>query len=1299
MINLYYLYPFGSKQILRLVLFVVSAGIVTILCHAEAFLPPLYFSNTSNLLIDPNHFRDVNSPDHTHIGDITTTSSRATTFRGKAPKTKDDFASTQDKNVPPTITEQAPNPLTTLEDQAITIATHHLKVSDPDDTYPTNFTIKVGEGTNYTVSGLTITPAANYSGTLSAPVIVNDGESDSQPFNLQITVQAVNDAPVITGQVALNTPENQAITLDLSHLTVVDPDNAYPGSFTLSVLGGENYSVSGNLITPATGFNGPLTVRVFVNDGNLNSEMFDVVINVSPINDPPAITGQRPLEIAEGAAITLSLQDLTVNDPDNTYPEGFTMAVQPGDNYTFSGLTVTPSPDFTGTLMVNAIVNDGVSDSAPFALQISVLPVNDAPEITGQLALITDEDVAKAIELTELLVTDPDNAYPSGFTLLIFPGANYTLSGNTVIPDANYYGTLTVQAQVSDGLLSSNIFDLVVEVSSVNDVPVITGQLPAETGEDTPVTILLSHLSVLDVDNVYPTGFTLSASAGADYTVSGTTITPATDFNGTLNVPVVVSDGAASSAPFAFQIQVGNTNDAPVITGQSSLSTDEEKAITLNLTHLTVSDPDNPYPTGFTLLVSPGTNYSVADQTITPALNFAGVLTIPVRVNDGINNSTAFNFQLQVNQINDPPVFAAIPNQQLVENAGAGSITITGISKGPMEDYQQLTFVATSSNTAIIENPVIAYNGTATTAVLSYVVKPNTSGVVTLTIVAIDNGSNIAPNQNSYSASFQVEVLEINTAPTLNVISNITLMEDAEQQNVTLAGITAGPGETQALVVAATSDKPAFFDMLEVAYTSPESNGLLQFKIKPNIFGTVQISVTVTDNGSGTSPHVNRTTRTFSVVIQPVNDPPVFTSEPVRVAVMNEEYTYRIKATDPDGEKVSISASSKPSWASLTSLGNGEARLSGKPPAGVRGNVEVSLKARDATTAVEQSFTIYVNVRPSITSLSMITEEDTQVTFASVFFSSGYTDVNDNPMTAIQVMTLPVAGQLMLSDEAVNPGDTIPVTSLSGLVYTPHVNYFGRDSLGWKAFDGYHFSLKAAQVKISILSINDPPQIIFEGDTLQYEVNGEPAFLTPLVDIIDPDDDTLISAVVGFHARNYRPEMDLIEFHNTSNVRGNFDFQSGLLHFTGTAPVAEYRTVLRSIRYLHQNTLDPLLEPKIVFFTLNDGETESVSKDKVIILRYTFIEFEIPSGFTPNGDHANDTWVIDRPGGGLEEMDNAIISVYNKQGVLVFRTKGFDRPWDGTMNGELLPADTYFFTIDLQLRNKKTYKGIVTILR
>lgn len=1199
-------------------------------------------------------------------------------------------------NSPPVITGQTT--LGTNEEVPLAIGLSNVVVSDPDDAYPQDFTLRLLPGDNYTLEGNTVSPAVNFHGTLRVPVVVNDGSNDSAPFDLEVTVHNVNDAPVITGQAPLSAPENEMIALELAHLAVADPDNVYPAGFSLSVLAGTNYSVSGNVITPVSGFNGALTVEVFVNDGTANSNIYPLQITVAPVNDPPVITGQRALEMAEGTSVSLSLQDLTVSDPDNTYPDDFSLAIQPGADYTFSGNTVTPSPDFAGALTVHVAVSDGSASSQPFALTISVLPVNDPPEITGPAVLTTNEDVPLTIGLNDLQVTDPDNAYPSGFTLVVFPGSHYTQTGNTVVPEPNFNGTLSVQVQVGDGSLTSNIFSIAVDVLPVNDAPVITGQVPVETPEDTPVNIQLSHLTVLDVDNAYPAGFTLVVSPGVNYTVSGSSVTPAANFNGTLNVNVSVNDGTHNSDTFIFQIQVGNSNDAPVITGQTALATEEEKPVTLSLTHLTVADPDNQYPGDFTLLVSSGTHYTVSGQTITPAVNFAGTLSVPVRVNDGINNSATFDFKLQVNQINDPPVFAAIPNQKIQENAAAGSITITGISKGPMEEDQQLTFVGTSGNTTIIRDPVIQYSG-GSTATLSYSVVPNTSGVVTITVVAIDNGPNTPPHQNSYSANFQIEVVEINSPPTLDPINNITVLEDAEQQNITLTGITAGPGESQSLSVAVSPNGAGFFELLEVVYTSPGSSGLLRFKPKPDISGTVQLSVTVTDNGSGVSPHVNSITRIFSLVVQPVNDPPVFVSQPLTLAVINEEYVYGVKVIDPDGEQITLSAPGKPAWATFTAAGNGSAVLKGKPPAGVLGNVEVRLSARDAAATVEQSFMLYVNVRPAISALSLMTEEDTPVAFPAGFFTSGYTDMNDNPLSKIVITRLPAAGEILLSSAPVKAGDTLHASSLSNLVYVPRENYSGMDSFGWNASDGYHFSLTQARVDLSVLPINDPPGVILENDTLHYEVNGEPAFVLPLVDVVDPDNDSLTQVSVGFHARNYHPEMDLLQYQNTPNIRGTFNFQSGVLTFSGAAPLDEYRTALQSIQYLHRNTIDPLLEPKTLYLTLNDGQTESGPVDKVIMLQYTFVEFEIPSGFTPNGDHANDTWIIDRPGGGLEEMDRAIISIYNKQGVLVYRSQGFDRAWDGTVNGELLPADTYFYTIDLQLRNRKTYKGIVTILR
>src|SRR5687768_12499003 len=76
--------------------------------------------------------------------------------------------------------------------------------------------------------------------------------------------------------------------------------------------------------------------------------------------------------------------------------------------------------------------------------------------------------------------------------------------------------------------------------------------------------------------------------------------------------------------------------DKPKIERSRPVSTDEEQAVTIQLTDLVVRDRDDWfYPIGFTLTVHPGENYTVTTNTVTPALNFSGKLKVKVTVNDG----------------------------------------------------------------------------------------------------------------------------------------------------------------------------------------------------------------------------------------------------------------------------------------------------------------------------------------------------------------------------------------------------------------------------------------------------------------------------------------------------------------------------------------------------------------------------------------------------------------------------------------------------------------------------------------
>ena len=88
---------------------------------------------------------------------------------------------------------------------------------------------------------------------------------------------------------------------------------------------------------------------------------------------------------------------------------------------------------------------------------------------------------------------------------------------------------------------------------------------------------------------------------------------------------------------------------------------------------------------------------------------------------------------------------------------------------------------------------------------------------------------------------------------------------------------------------------------------------------------------------------------------------------------------------------------------------------------------------------------------------------------------------------------------------------------------------------------------------------------------------------------------------------------------------------------------------------------------------------------------------DIPNAFTPNGDNANDTWHLEPSNYG--ELDETLIRVYNKRGLLLYESNGFDQEWDGIFNGDLLPVGTYYYSIVVKLPyTRQTYKGIVVIL-
>ena len=72
----------------------------------------------------------------------------------------------------------------------------------------------------------------------------------------------------------------------------------------------------------------------------------------------------------------------------------------------------------------------------------------------------------------------------------------------------------------------------------------------------------------------------------------------------------------------------------------------------------------------------------------------------------------------------------------------------------------------------------------------------------------------------------------------------------------------------------------------------------------------------------------------------------------------------------------------------------------------------------------------------------------------------------------------------------------------------------------------------------------------------------------------------------------------------------------------------------------------------------------------------TFEIIDYPRFFTPNGDNINDQWRIV----GGSNLDNAQVSIFDRFGKLI-RTLTANESWDGTFNGNSLPASDYWFSV------------------
>jgi uncharacterized repeat protein (TIGR01451 family) len=439
---------------------------------------------------------------------------------------------------------------------------------------------------------------------------------------------------------------------------------------------------------PAANYDGPdgFTFRVTDPSGNPSSPA-TVSISVTAVNDPP-VAQAASATTAEDSPVAIALAGSDVDGDPLTFvvvtgPAHGTLSGAPPD------LTYTPAANYAGPDGFAFLVSDGVLQSAPASVSISVTSTDDAPTAHPG-AVATAEDSALAITLTGSdpegqalgyqVVTGPSHGELSGSP----PGVTYT-------PAADYYGLDAFTFRVTDaGGNASAPATLSILVTPLNDAPAALAA-SASTPEDTPLTLALAGT---DVDGD-PLTFTIVAGP-AHGSLSGAppdvTYTPEAEFNGPDAFTFRVSDGTLPSAPATVSIAVTPVNDPPLAQPQT-LSVPRNAALVLTLTG---SDPEGD-PLGFAVVAGPshGALSGVPPElTYTPQPDHVGPDSFVFSVTDPDGASATATVALGVE---DVPEWSSqdvgAPALAGSHRESNGSFTLRGAGKGIAGASDQFRFV------------------------------------------------------------------------------------------------------------------------------------------------------------------------------------------------------------------------------------------------------------------------------------------------------------------------------------------------------------------------------------------------------------------------------------------------------------------------------------------------------------------------------------------------------------------------------------------------------------------------------
>ncbi|RZV45785.1 MAG: tandem-95 repeat protein [Acidimicrobiia bacterium] len=400
--------------------------------------------------------------------------------------------------------------------------------------------------------------------------VASDGIDPTAPITATITIDPINDTPVMAG-VVLTPDESTVVGTVVGGPVASDGDDdpltfsfvSPDPTFTIDPLTGD--------ITLAAGLDfetiPTYTLTVSVADPSGASATADVVINVADVDEVP-VAAPAAFPIVESLPLGSTVGTVSAWDPEGESVSFSLVAGDPGGQFTIDPITgeliLVSALDAgeTPSYLLDVVVTDPGGNSTSTAVIVVVsaaapLPPLNASPLGFSDLLTLDEDTSV---LVAPLVNDTDPDDDVLFVSWIDEPVNGTLVPNgdgtyTYRPDPDFFGAESLDYGISDGRGGISQSTVNLAILAVNDPPV-TPNVDTELE-------FVPNVEIPIPDGVYdpegdPVWITAGTPAEGSVTLIGDVFTyvPPPEWNGTDTFTYVVTDSSGSSSTGLVTIRV-----------------------------------------------------------------------------------------------------------------------------------------------------------------------------------------------------------------------------------------------------------------------------------------------------------------------------------------------------------------------------------------------------------------------------------------------------------------------------------------------------------------------------------------------------------------------------------------------------------------------------------------------------------------------------------------------------------------------------------------------------------------------